>query len=187
MMEKEITRILSILKPDGLKGAMLETPRRMESTLRYLTAGYIRTPEKVLKVFEEPSCDEMVFQGNIAVYSLCEHHILPFFGVAHVAYIPDKKIVGLSKIARVIEILSRRFQVQERLTAEIADTLYNHLNARGAGVVLRCRHMCMEMRGIKKPGTITYTSALRGCVKISGDAREEFMSFVQMADAKTSI
>lgn len=168
---------------------MHETPQRYVKALQFLTSGYHIKPVDVLKQFTDgaQSYNGLVFQGQIQVYSLCEHHLLPFFGVAHVGYIPDGKIVGLSKISRVVDLFSRRFQVQERLTTEIADCLRETLKPQAVGVVLRCRHMCMEMRGVQKPGTITYTSSLFGDFLLEPETRAEFMEFVKMADADLHI
>lgn len=169
---------------EGLK----ETPRRVRAYLETMTSGYKQDPEALLKTFEDgaQNYDEMVFVGSIPLYSLCEHHLVPFFGVAHVAYIPEKRIVGLSKIPRVVEAFSRQLQVQERLTVQIADAIDRALKPKGVGVVIRARHMCVEMRGIEKPGTITFTSALRGVMK-DGGAREEFLRFVDMADRRGGV
>jgi GTP cyclohydrolase I len=163
---------------------LLETPKRYIAAMQALTAGYSARPETFLKTFEDGAegYDQLVFQGQIQLYSLCEHHMLPFFGVAHIGYIPDKKIIGLSKIARVVDMFAQRFQVQERLTRQVMTFLESYLQPKAVGVVIRCRHMCMEMRGVQKPGTITYTSALEGDFKYEPEARAEFMKFVGMAD-----
>lgn len=161
-----------------------ETPKRYINAMQYLTSGYTDNPKEFLKSFEDGqgAPDSLVFQGGVQLYSLCEHHLLPFFGVAHIGYIPRNKIIGLSKISRVADMFSRRFQVQERLTTQIASYLEDYLDAKAVGVVLRCRHMCMEMRGVRKPGTITYTSSLHGDFKDEPEARAEFMQFVALAD-----
>lgn len=171
---------------------LAETPKRYMAALQALVAGYHTKPEDFMKTFEDGSegYEGIVFQGRIQVYSLCEHHMLPFFGVAHVGYIPrpwskhTKRggIIGLSKIARIVDMFARRLQVQERLTRQIAGFIDEALDAQGVGVVLRCRHMCMEMRGVQKPNTVTYTSTLLGDFLQEGPARSEFMSFVTMAD-----
>jgi len=171
---------------EGLK----DTPSRYLDALSELTEGYSLKAEDVLKTFEDGSqnYDELIFQGRVPIYSLCEHHLLPFFGVAHIGYLPSNpikgpsKIVGLSKLARLTKVYSRRLQVQERLTTDIARALHECLDAKAVGVVLRCRHMCMESRGVCTPGTVTYTSALLGSFKNDSLARSEFLQFVKLAD-----
>ncbi len=174
-------------KPD-----LVETPKRYAAALQSLVAGYHTKPADFIKTFAEggQNYDGIVFQGRIQLYSLCEHHMLPFFGVAHVGYIPtpyskhtgNGGVIGLSKIARIVNMFAQRLQVQERLTREIAECLSDELAAQAVGVVIRCRHMCMEMRGVQKPNTVTYTSTLLGDFRNEGPARSEFMSFVAMAD-----
>lgn len=158
-----------------------DTPQRFAKAWEYWTKGYDESTEEILKSFADGATgyDEMVIETNIPVYSKCEHHLADIFGVAHVCYVPDGRIVGLSKIVRLVEHFARRLQVQERLTIQVADTSHAALSAKGVGVVLQCRHMCMESRGVNRPGVITTTSALRGVVKDVPEARAEFMSFVQ--------
>jgi GTP cyclohydrolase I len=159
---------------------LLDTPRRFESAWRYWTKGYEEDPASILKVFEDGAAnyDEMVLVRDIPVYSKCEHHLADIFGVAHVAYIPNGRIVGLSKLSRLVDCFARRLQVQERLTTQIADSLVEHLQPRGVAVMLRCRHLCMESRGICQQGHTTITSALRGAILDETSARAEFMSLV---------
>jgi GTP cyclohydrolase I len=166
-----------------------ETPDRVAKAWQFWTSGWDGDPVAILKTFEDgaENYDEMVFQGRIPVYSHCEHHLAPFFGVAHIGYIPDGKIVGLSKLSRVTDLYARRLQVQERLTNQICEAIWEVLDPIGCGVVLRCRHMCMESRGIQRAGTITYTSSLRGAFKDHGDARAEFLKFVERADSDYKI
>jgi GTP cyclohydrolase I len=148
------------------------------------TSGYKQKPEDILKSFEDgaQSVDEMVIVRDIPVYSLCEHHLAPFFGKAHVGYVPDKRILGLSKISRLVEVFARRLQVQERLTNQIADALDTHLQPLGVAVVIECRHMCMESRGVRHLGTQTATSALRGSIKTNAG----YASRVPRADRQMS-
>jgi len=183
-----IKYLLQQLVPDTERNGLRETPERVARTLQFLTSGYSKDPKSVLKTFEDGALnyDEMVFEANIPVFSLCEHHLLPFFGVAHVAYIPKGKIVGLSKLGRLVEIYMRRLQVQERMTQEIANAIQSILEPIGVGVVLRCRHLCMEMRGVETVGCITYTSSLKGAMKESASARDEFISFVAMSDKRSA-
>lgn len=161
---------------EGLK----ETPARFLKAWAEYTQGYSEKPEDILKAFEDGAerVDEMVIVRDIPVYSLCEHHLAPFFGKAHVGYVPDRKILGLSKISRLVEVFARRLQVQERLTNQIADALDQHLQPLGVAVVIECRHMCMESRGIRHQGSATATSALRGSIKSNPDTRREFLSLI---------
>lgn len=170
---------------DPDRPGLVETPSRVLRALKFWTSGYDKDPQTVLKVFEDGAegYDEMVFQGGIPFFSTCEHHMVSFFGMAHVGYIPNGKIVGLSKLARLVEIYARRLTVQERITTQVADALFGYLNAKAAGVVLQARHLCMESRGIQKTGTITTTSALRGLFLEHADARAEFMGFVNTASS----
>lgn len=175
-------RLLQYIGEDPKRGGLLETPKRMLKAWRHYTSGYNIEPSEVLKVFEDgaENYDEMVLVKNIPVYSHCEHHLAPFFGVAHVAYIPDGKIVGLSKLSRLVDIFSRRLQVQERLTNQVADALMENLMPKGAAVVLECRHMCMEARGIQRQGATTVTSSMKGVFMEEGKARAEFLQLVNL-------
>lgn len=161
---------------EGLK----DTPKRWVKAMQFLTSGYKQNPYDVVKSFEDGAngYNEMVLQRDIPLWSLCEHHVLPFFGVAHIAYIPDRRIVGLSKLSRVVDVFARRLQVQERLTVEVADFLSDALHPLGVGVVLECRHTCMECRGVQKANTVTQTSALRGAL-LEGRARAEFLTLLR--------
>jgi GTP cyclohydrolase I len=176
--------LLARLDEDYDRPGLVETPERVAKAWGFWTSGYNDRPETILKTFEDGAedYDEMVFQGRIPLYSHCEHHLAPFFGVAHIGYIPNGCIVGLSKLSRVVDMYARRLQVQERITRQVADCLNEHLQPIGVGVVIRCRHLCMESRGIQKAGTVTYTSALRGAIKDHGGARTEFLKFVERAD-----
>ena len=173
-------RLLQFIGEDVSRGGLEETPKRFIKAWQDYTSGYGRDAADVLKTFEDGAegYDEMVLQKNIPIYSHCEHHLAPFFGVAHIAYIPNGKVVGLSKLSRVVDIYMRRLQVQERLTALIADALNDHLKPKGVAVVLECRHLCMESRGIQQQGTSTTTSALRGVFMEQGP-REEFMRLIK--------
>lgn len=161
---------------DGLK----RTPERVEASLKYLTKGYQLDTEKIINgaVFEA-EYDEMVIVKDIEVYSLCEHHLLPFYGKCHIAYLPNKKIIGLSKIPRIVDVFSRRLQVQERLTTEIAYALEKHLEPKGIGVVIEAYHLCMMMRGVQKQNSSTITSCMLGHFKSDSKTRSEFMDFIK--------
>jgi len=176
-----VRRLLALVGEDPDREGLQETPLRFLKALGEYTRGYQENPEDVLKVFEDgaQSVDEMVIVRDIPVYSLCEHHLAPFFGKAHIGYVPDKRILGLSKLSRLVEVYARRLQVQERLTNQIADALDTHLQPLGVAVVIECRHMCMESRGVRHTGTSTVTSALRGSVKNNPDTRKEFLSLIR--------
>ncbi len=165
------------------RAGLHETPRRMADAWKFWTSGYELDPASVLKCFEDgaESYDELVFQGDVPFFSVCEHHLIPFFGFVHLGYIPDKRIVGLSKLARVVEIYARRLQVQERLVMQIADALMTHLMPKGIGVTIHARHLCLESRGIQKLGTVTTTTALRGVIKDHEQARAEYMMLMNRA------
>jgi GTP cyclohydrolase I len=175
-----VRRLLAYIGEDPDREGLLETPARFLKAWEEYTRGYRINPEEILKSFEDGAqrVDEMVIVRDIPVYSLCEHHLAPFFGKAYVGYVPDKRILGLSKISRLVEIFGRRLQVQERLTNQIADALDTHLKPLGVAVVIECRHMCMESRGVRHTGTATVTSALRGSIKANADTRREFLSLI---------
>jgi GTP cyclohydrolase I len=178
--QEGIRRILSALGEDPERDGLLRTPERVEKSLRFLTQGYQQSASGVIgeALFQETH-HNMVLVRDIEFYSLCEHHMLPFFGKAHVAYIPDGRIVGLSKMARVVDVFARRLQVQERMTDQIADALTAELLPRGVGVVLEAAHFCMMMRGVQKQGSQTVTSAMRGAFLDDQRTREEFLRLVQ--------
>ncbi len=172
--------IISDLGENPNREGLLKTPERVAKSLQYLTHGYEIDPEEILKsaLFEE-EYSEMVIVKNIEVYSMCEHHMLPFFGKAHIAYIPDGRIVGLSKLPRVVDAFSRRLQVQERLTIEIRDCIQTTLQPKGVAVVIECSHMCMQMRGVQKQNSVTTTSAFTGLFLNNDATRKEFINLVQ--------
>ena len=179
--EMLVRDMLSAIGENPNREGLKETPARVVKAWGEWFAGYKQDPASVLKTFEDGAelCgDEMVVVRDIDLYSFCEHHMAPFFGKAHVAYIPDSRVVGLSKLARVVDIYSKRLQVQERLTNEIANALVDHLQPKGVGVVVRCTHFCMCSRGINKQGSTTITSALRGAIREKPEARAEFMGLV---------
>ena len=174
--EKLVRRELEILGEDPEREGLARTPARVAKSLRFLTQGYNHTAAEVVGkgVFKEAH-DNMIMVRDIELYSLCEHHMLPFFGKAHVAYIPNGKIVGLSKIPRIVDVFARRLQVQERLTEEIAEGLCSVLHPSGVGVVIEAYHLCMMMRGVQKQNSKTITSVLRGAFREDPKTRDEFL------------
>ena len=179
-MEKEYKSIIEQLGENTNREGLLKTPERVAKSMKFLTSGYDINPDDLINqaIFHE-EYSEMVLVKNIDIYSLCEHHMLPFFGKAHVAYIPNGKIVGLSKIPRVIDAYSRRLQVQERLTIEIRDCIQRTLEPKGVAVVIECCHMCMQMRGVQKQNAQTTTSAFTGLFLSNDSTRKEFINLVQ--------
>ncbi len=178
ILQESFTDIIEQIGEDPSRPGLLKTPERAAKAIRYLTNGYYQDPGKVLlsATFEE-EYSEMVIVKDIELYSLCEHHILPFFGKAHIAYIPDGRIVGLSKLPRVVDIFARRLQVQERLTHEILKCIDSTLRPQGCAVVIEAKHMCMMMRGVQKQNSITTTSAFTGQFK-NAETRNEFLKLI---------
>src|SRR5437773_1790083 len=174
--EELVRRELELIGEDPQREGLLRTPARVARALAFLTQGYCSTAEEVVAngIFKEEH-DNMIMVRDIEIYSLCEHHMLPFFGKAHVAYIPNGRIVGLSKIPRIVDVFARRLQVQERLTEEIASAIDDVLKPTGVGVVIEAYHLCMMMRGVEKQNSRTITSALRGGFKDDPKTREEFL------------
>ena len=179
-LSKHIHGVLELLGEDVSREGLLKTPSRVAKSLAFLTKGYHEDPHKVINdaVFHEDN-DEMVVVKDIEIYSMCEHHMLPFVGKAHVAYIPNGKIIGLSKIARLVEIYARRLQVQERLTRQIAETLTECLKPSGVAVVIKAAHMCMQMRGVEKQNSSMITSCMLGDFRNDLATRTEFLNFIQ--------
>jgi len=181
-IEKGVRMILEGIGEDPDRGGLRETPGRVSRMYREVFAGIGQDASQLVTVVEGADHDEMIMVRDIPLYSFCEHHLIPFSGKAHVAYIPNKQqqITGLSKIARVVDMLAKRPQVQERLTTEIAEALDEALSPRGVFVVIECEHLCMTMRGIKKPGSVTVTSAVRGLFRTDARTRQEAMSHIGM-------
>ncbi|MBO5663452.1 MAG: GTP cyclohydrolase I FolE [Bacteroidales bacterium] len=171
--------ILTLLGEDDTREGLLKTPTRVAKAMQFLTKGYEQDPKEVLRsaMFHE-EYRQMVIVKDIDFYSLCEHHMLPFYGKAHVAYIPNKHITGLSKVARVVEIFARRLQIQERMTTQIKECIQETLNPLGVMVVIEAQHLCMQMRGVEKQNSITVTSDFTGIFK-EAKTREEFMTLIQ--------
>lgn len=171
--------ILNLVGEDKTREGLLKTPERASKAMKFLTEGYEKDPKQILQsaMFEE-DYNEMVIVKDIELYSLCEHHLLPFFGKAHIAYIPNGYIVGLSKLPRIVDVFSRRLQVQERLTKQILDCINNTLNPKGVAVVIEASHMCMMMRGVQKQNSTTTTSGFRGGFKDT-ETRNEFLNLIK--------
>jgi GTP cyclohydrolase I len=178
VIENKIKDILSYLGENPEREGLKETPKRMIKSWEKLFGGYKQNPKEILKTtFNEGKCNEMVILKNIEFYSTCEHHFLPFSGIVHVAYIPNKSVVGISKLARLIEVFARRLQIQERLTTQIADAIMEYLNTLGTIVIIEAQHLCMTARGIEKQKSIMITSAIRGVFEKS-KARNEFLQII---------
>lgn len=179
-MKDLIRKILVELGEDPKREGLAKTPERVEKAFQFFTKGYSEDPEKVLNnaLFVE-EYDEMVIVKDIDLFSMCEHHLLPFFGRCHVAYIPNRKIIGLSKIVRLVEVYSRRLQVQERLTSQIANTIKSTLNPHGVGVVIEAQHLCMMMRGVEKQNSVAITSSMLGSFRANVETRMEFMDLIK--------
>ncbi|MFY9688412.1 MAG: GTP cyclohydrolase I FolE [Candidatus Acidiferrales bacterium] len=175
-----VRQMIVQLGEDPDREGLRDTPERFAKALRFLTSGYRQNPEEILNgAMFSVTYDEMVVVKDIEVYSLCEHHLLPFFGKCHVAYIPNKKVVGLSKIARLVNMYARRLQIQERLTSQIAQTLEDQLSPQGVGVIIEARHLCMVMRGVEKQNSAAMTSAMLGVFRESKQTRDEFLSLIR--------
>lgn len=177
--EQAVTKVLELLGEDPQREGLLKTPSRVVKALQFLTEGYHQDPEEILnQALFSTSNDEMVLVRDIEFYSMCEHHMLPIIGRAHVAYIPDGKVVGLSKIPRIVNVYARRLQIQEQMTEQIADAISNTIKPKGVAVVVHARHMCMEMRGVQKINSTTVSSALRGLFKSDERTRSEFYNLI---------
>lgn len=174
-------RFLQSIGEDPERSGLLETPERLEKAWKYWTSGYGKDPAEVLKVFEDGAeqYSELIVVRGIPVYSHCEHHLAPFFGTATIGYVPNGRIVGLSKLTRLVDCFARRLQVQERLTIQVADALMTYLQPLSVGVVVRCRHLCMESRGIRTPGEETVTSAMLGRMRSNLAMRTEFLALAR--------
>ncbi len=180
VMEESYKKLITSIGEDVSRDGLQKTPERAAKAFAYLTNGYKENVDDVINnaLFESDN-DEMIIVKDIELYSLCEHHLLPFFGKCHVGYLPNNKIIGLSKVARVVDIFARRLQVQENLTKQIAETLLNHTRAKGVGVVIEAKHLCMMMRGVEKQNSIMKTSCMLGDFRSQNATRTEFLSLIQ--------
>ena len=178
-MEEQFTRLIEAVGEDPAREGLRDTPARAARAMEFLTQGYGQNPQQVVggAIFSS-EMDEMVVVRDIELYSLCEHHLLPFLGRCHVGYLPKGKVIGLSKIARIVDVFARRFQIQENLTTQIAQSLMDLIQPAGVGVVIEARHMCMMMRGVEKQNSEMVTSCLRGAFRDNSQTRSEFLSFV---------
>lgn len=173
-----ITRQLQFIQEDPTREGLLETPARVLKSWEFLFSGYSKDPVSVFKTFESDGYDQLVLLKDIELYSMCEHHMLPFFGKAHVAYIPDKKVIGVSKLARLVDIFSRRLQIQERLGEQVSTALMDNLSCKGAACIINASHLCMRMRGVEKQHSSMVTSSLKGLFLTNSSARQELMSLI---------
>lgn len=178
-MEKAFAEIIKKIGENPDRDGLLDTPKRAAKAFEFLTEGYRRNVKEVVNdALFESDCNEMVVVSGIELYSLCEHHLLPFIGKCHVAYIPNGKVLGLSKVARIVDLYARRLQIQEGLTAQIANTMMEVTGAQGVGVIIEARHMCMMMRGVQKQNSVMRTSAMLGVFKDNQATRSEFLSLI---------
>lgn len=179
-MQEHIVELLKYIGEDPEREGLIDTPKRILKSYDELYAGYKQNPKEILgTVFEDGACDEMVILKDIEFYSMCEHHQLPFFGKISIGYIPNGKVVGVSKLARLVEVFARRMQIQERLTSQIADTLNEVLEPKGVMVICEAQHLCMVSRGVKKQNSKMITSAIRGVFKEKQEARNEFLQLIR--------
>ena len=184
-MENSVKKILKHIGEDPQREGLLDTPKRVKKAWEFMCSGYKQDPKEIMKsaLFSSTN-NEMVIVKDIELYSTCEHHMLPIIGKAHVAYIPNGKVIGLSKIPRVVDVFSRRLQIQEQLTEQIADAINEAIDPKGVAVVIDARHMCMEMRGVQKISSTTVTSALRGIFKKEKKTKDEFMNIISSSFIK---
>ena len=180
-LRDHVSEILKLLGEDPSREGLLKTPIRVEKALKHFTKGYVQDAGEILRsaVFDASDYDEMVIVKDIDVFSMCEHHLLPFFGKCHVAYLPDKKVVGLSKIPRVVEVFSRRLQIQEKLTTQIAKAIETAVKPKGVGVVIEALHLCVMARGVEKGNTHMVTSSMQGRFRSDSKTREEFLDLIR--------
>jgi GTP cyclohydrolase IA len=187
VLQSLVTEMLLALGEKPARNGLLKTPERVAKALAFMTQGYHRDIDHLLNGALFPiEYDEMVIVKDIDFFSMCEHHLLPFYGRVHVGYLPNKKVVGLSKIPRIVDVFARRLQVQERLTVQIAETLKSKLNAHGVGVVIEARHLCMMMRGVEKQNTIAVSSSMLGAFRSQPQTRQEFLKLIRRGSVADS-
>ena len=187
VLQSLVTEMLLALGEKPARNGLLKTPERVAKALAFMTQGYHRDIDQLLNGALFPiEYDEMVIVKDIDFFSMCEHHLLPFYGRVHVGYLPNKKVVGLSKIPRIVDVFARRLQVQERLTVQIAETLKSKLNAHGVGVVIEARHLCMMMRGVEKQNTIAVSSSMLGAFRSQPQTRQEFLKLIRRGSVADS-
>ena len=174
-----IIRVLQYIGEDPTREGLLETPKRVIKAYDHIFSGYKQNPKDMIKVFSETNNNEMILLRNIEIYSMCEHHMLPFIGKAHIAYIPNNRVIGISKLARIADVFARRLQIQERLCDQITECLMNELQPLGAACVIEAQHLCMQMRGVEKQNSIMITSSLKGVFIEKPETREEFMRLIK--------
>ena len=179
-VQEHITRIMQYIGEDTSREGLLETPKRVQRAYDEIFSGYKQNPKDLMKTFTQGTCEEMVILKNCEFYSTCEHHMFPFFGHISIGYIPNKKVIGISKLARLVDLYAKRMQIQERMTTQIADTIMKDLDAKGVYVVCEGVHFCMRSRGVKKQDASMITSAVRGVFKKDAKARQEFLSLIKM-------
>ncbi len=180
-MEQHWAKIIEAIGEDLDRPGLADTPKRAAKAFEFLTRGYTQSVDEVVNNALFPSdSSEMILVQDVELYSLCEHHLLPFIGKCHVAYIPTGKVLGLSKVARIVDLYARRLQIQEALTTQIAETIMQVTNAEGVGVIIEAKHMCMMMRGVEKQNSVMKTSAMLGCFRSEQKTREEFLALLQM-------
>ena len=179
-MQQQVTEILKFLGEDPAREGLIDTPKRVERAYQYLTRGYHQNLEEVINgaIFESES-DEMIIVRDIEFYSLCEHHMLPFFGKCYIGYIPRGKIFGVSKLARIVDMFARRLQIQERLTSQISNAIMDTIDAEGVGVVCEAQHLCMRMRGVEKQNSVMTTSCMLGSFRSEASTRQEFLRLIK--------
>lgn len=183
-IRKAVVEILLAIGEDPEREGLRDTPQRVADMYEEIFSGLTRDPEHILAVGFEENHQEMVIVKDIPFYSMCEHHLLPFHGKVHIGYIPSGRVVGISKLARLVEVMARRPQLQERLTGQVADAIMEHVKPQGVGVVIEAEHLCMTMRGVRKPGSIVVTSANRGTFRTRQETRAEFLSLVEHPQSK---
>jgi GTP cyclohydrolase I len=184
-MQEMIRRLLTEVGEDPDREGLRETPRRVEQSLRFLTSGYLADLDAVINdALFTVEYNEMVIVRDIDFYSLCEHHLLPFFGKCHIAYIPDGRVIGLSKIPRIVDVFARRLQVQERMTSQIAETIRDRIKPLGVAVVIEATHLCMAMRGVQKQNSVTTTSAMLGVFHADARTRHEFLELIRHGNGR---